>query len=164
MFVVHYYYENMSSRSSCYITTIALCSFTLGIAVPEALAKPADNYLGIGVRGGLNDDTDVVINAKFKITDLGGVSLSGRPAILFGNYTELRLALTGEGEIAPGWTPFFGVGVANNTDRSGRTNPMLAGGMDFQISERFVLQVGGNLIFQSNDTDKEFTATVNYSF
>jgi hypothetical protein len=154
----------MSTRSNYCITTIALCSFTLGIAAPEALAKPADNYMGIGVRGGLNDNTAVVINTKFKITDLGGVSLSGRPAIFFGKYTELRLALTGEGEIVPGWTPFFGVGVANNTDRNGQTNPMLAGGLDFQISERFVLQVGGNLIFQSNDTDKEFTATVNYSF
>lgn len=154
----------MSSRHSFYVTIITLCSLTFGIAAPEALAKPADNYIGVGARGGLYDDTTAIINAKFKITDFGGVSLSGRPAIFLGNYTELRFSLTGEREIVPGWTPFFGVGVATNTDRSGEVNPMLSGGLDFQISERFVLQVGGNFIFQSNDTDKELTATVNYLF
>jgi hypothetical protein len=154
----------MSSQSNFNVTIITLCSFTFGIGVPEVLAKPADNYVGVGVRGGFGDDTDAIVNAKFKITDFGGVSLSGRPAVFLGDYTEFRLSLTGEREIAPGWAPFLGGGLATNTDKSGEVNPMLTAGLDVQVSDRFVLQVGGNLIFQSNDTDKELTATVNYLF
>lgn len=154
----------MSSCSIFHFTIITMCSLTFGIGVPEVLAKPADNYIGVGVRGGLGDDTKAIVNAKFKIINFGGISFSGRPAIFFGDYTELRFSLTSEKEIAPGWTPFFGIGIATNTDRSGEVNTMLAGGLDFQVSERFVIQVGGNYIFQSNDTDKELTATVNYLF
>ncbi len=154
----------MSSQSNFGVTIITLCSLIFGVGLPEALAKPADNYIGVGIRGGLGDDTDAIINAKFKITDFGGVSLSGRPAIFLGDYTEFRFFLTGEREIAPGWSPFLGGGVATNTDRSGEINPTLTAGLDIQVSERFVLQVGGNIIFQSNDTDKELTATVNYLF
>jgi hypothetical protein len=154
----------MSSRISFNVAIITLCSFTFGIGVSEVSAKPADNYVGVGVRGGLGDDTDAIVNTKFKITDFGGISLSSRPAILFGDYTELRLSFTGEKEIVPGWSPFIGGGVAANTDRNREINPMLTAGLDVQVSNRFVLQVGGNLIFQSSDTDKELTVTVNYSF
>jgi hypothetical protein len=156
--------EKTMSIRSCFYATIATLCITFAVGVPQVLAKPADNYLGVGVRGGLNDDTVGVINAKFKITDLGGVSLSGRPAIFLGDYTELRLALTGEKEIIPGWSPFFGGGLATNTDRSGEVNFMLTAGLDFQVNERFVLQVGGNYIFQSNDTDTELAVTLNYLF
>ncbi len=146
------------------ITTIFTLCITFAIGVPHVLAKPADNYIGVGARGGLNDDTVGVINAKFKIIDLGGVSFSSRPAIFLGDYTELRLSLTGEKEIAPGWSPFLGGGLATNTDRSGETNLMFTGGLDLQINDRFVLQVGGNYIFQSNDTDAELAVTLNYVF
>lgn len=154
----------MSSRNSFKVMVITLCSLTFGIGVPEVLAKPTDSYIGVGARVPLRDDAAVIINAKFKITDVGEVSFAARPAILLGEYTELRFALTGEKEIAPGWTPFLGFGVATNTDGNGETNPMLAGGLDFQISEKVVLQVGGNWIFQSNDTDREVNVTVNYLF
>ena len=157
----------MSIRSGFHfivITIFTLCSLNIVMGTPLTLAKPANNYIGVGARGGLNDDTVGVINAKFKITDLGGVSLSARPAIFLGDYTELRLSLTGEKEILPGWSPFLGGGLATNTDQSGEVNFMLAGGLDFQINERFVLQVGGNYIFQSNDTDAELAITLNYLF
>jgi hypothetical protein len=153
-----------SHRRRFYGTLITLCSLNLAIGAPEALAKPVDNYIGGGVRAGLNDDTTALINAKVKITDLGDVTLSGRPAVLFGDETEFRLAITGEGEIAPDFFPFFGGGVALNTDGTGDTRPLVTAGLDFKVSERFVLQFGGNVIFKSNDTDAELTATVNYSF
>jgi hypothetical protein len=153
----------MSIRSGFHATIITLY-ITCTIGGTPVLAKPADNYLGVGVRGGLKDDTVGVINAKFKIIDLGGVSFSGRPAVFLGDYTELRLALTGEKEIMPGWSPFVGGGLATNTDRSGETNFMLTAGLDFKINERLVLQGTGNYIFQSNDTDAELAVTLNYSF
>ena len=146
------------------VTILTLCSLTFGIGVPEVLAKPVDNYIGVGARAPLVDDFAVIINAKIKIADFGGVGLSGRPAIFLGKYTELRFALTGEKEISPGWTPFFGGGVATNTDGTGETNPMLSGGVDVQLGERFVLNIGGNFIFQSDDRERELTATVNYMF
>ncbi len=146
------------------IATIFTLCITFATDVPHVLSKPADNYIGVGARGGLNDDTVGVINAKFKIIDLGGVSFSSRPAVFLGDYTELRLSLTGEKEIAPGWSPFLGGGLATNTDRSGELNFMLSAGLDLQVSEKFVLQVGGNYIFQSNDTDAELAVTLNYVF
>jgi hypothetical protein len=155
--------RTMRIRGGLHTTIITLC-ITFAIGVPQVWAKPADNYLGVGVRGGLNDDAVGVINAKFKIIDLGGVSLSGRPAVFWGDYTELRLALTSEKEIVPGWSPFLGGGLATNTNRSGEVNFMLTTGLDFQINERLVLQGSGNYIFKSNDTDAELTITLNYLF
>jgi hypothetical protein len=153
----------MSIRSGSHATIFTLC-ITCAIGGSQVLAKPADNYIGVGVRGGLNDDAVGVINAKFKIIDLGEVSLSGRPAVFLGDYTELRLALTSEKEIIPGWSPFVGGGLATNTDRSGETNFMLTAGLDFKINERLVIQSSGNYIFQSNDTDAELAVTLNYLF
>jgi hypothetical protein len=143
---------------------VTLCSLNFGICVPEVFAKPIDNYIGAGARAPLRDPLVLILNAKVKIADLGGVSFSGRPAIFLGNSTESRFALTGEKEISPGWTPFLGVGVATNTDQSGETNPMLSVGVDIQVSEKIVLNVGGNWIFQSNDNDREINVTVNYLF
>jgi hypothetical protein len=154
----------MSSRNSFKVMIVTLCSLNFGICVPEVFAKPIDNYIGAGARAPLRDPLVLILNAKVKIADLGGVSFSGRPAIFLGNSTESRFALTGEKEISPGWTPFLGVGVATNTDQSGETNPMLSVGVDIQVSEKIVLNVGGNWIFQSNDNDREINVTVNYLF
>jgi hypothetical protein len=154
----------MSSRNSFKVIIVTLCSLSFGICVPEVFAKPIDNYIGVGARLPLQDDLSLILNAKLKIADLGGVSFSGRPAIFLGEFTESRFSLTGEKEIIPGWTPFFGVGVATNTDRSGETNLMLSGGVDVQVSEKLVLNVGGNWIFQSDDSDREINVTMNYLF
>lgn len=154
----------MSIRNSFIVTILAVSSLTFGIGGSEVLAKPTDSYIGVGARAPLQDENAVILNAKFKLIDFGNVSVAGRPAIFLGRFTELRFALTGETEIAPGWTPFLGVGVATNTDGSGEVNSMFAGGLDLQISEKVVLQIGGNWIFQSDDSDREITATINYLF
>ncbi len=154
----------MSSLNSFKVMIVTVCTIIFGIGVPEVLAKPVDNYLGIGARAPLRDDPAVIINAKLKIADLGGVGISGRPAIFLGKYTELRFALTGEKEVSPGWTPFFGGGIATNTDGNGESNPMLSGGVDVQLGESLVLNIGGNFIFQSNDRDREINVSVNYLF
>jgi hypothetical protein len=149
---------------------VALSMLTFGMGVPEVSAKPIDNYIGIGARAPLGviepfvDPVAVILNAKLKIVDIGGISFSARPAIFLGSYTESRFSLTGEKEISPGWAPFFGVGVATNTDESGETNTMLSGGVDVKIGESVALNVGGNWIFQSNDNDREINVTLNYLF
>ena len=63
----------MSSRNSFKVTIVTLCSLTFGIGVPEVLAKPIDSYIGVGARAPLQDDPALIINAKLKIADLGGV-------------------------------------------------------------------------------------------
>jgi hypothetical protein len=143
---------------------VTLYSLTFGIGVPEVFAKPIDNYIGVGARAPLQDDLSLILNAKLKIADLGGVSFSARPALFLGKSTESRFSLTGEKEISPGWTPFFGVGVATNTDQSGETNLMVSGGVDIKVGEKLVFNVGGNWIFQSDDSDREINVTVNYLF
>lgn len=146
------------------ITSAAIFGLALGLYEPSALADPADYFLGAGARAGFNDETAAVINAKVKVADFGEISLSGRPAIFLGSETEFRLALTGEGEIAPNCSPFVGGGLAVNTDGSGNVDPMLSAGVDFQLAKQVVMQVGGNFIFEANDTDTELIATVNYAF
>jgi len=155
----------MRCKVSLCAAVLALSGFSLGMAAaPEAWADPVDNYVGVGVRGGLNDDVAAVLGAKVKIADFGELSLSGRPAIFIGNETEFRVALTGEGEVSPDFSPFFGGGLAINTDGSDDIDPLVAAGLDFRMTEQVVIQAGGNFIFKDGDTDAELTATVNYVF
>lgn len=157
-------HQDLRNRGVFYGTVATTLGLLWSFGPPVALADPADYYVGVGVRAGFNDDTAAVISAKATVADFGDFGLSGRSALLFGNETEFRLALTGEGEIAPNWSPFLGGGVAINTDGSGDVDPLITTGLDFQATEQIVIQVGGNLIFKSNDTDAEAIATVNYAF
>lgn len=154
----------MPNRNSFKVMIVTLCTLTFGIGVPGVLAKPIDNYFGIGARMPLQDPLSLIINAKFKIVDFGGVSFSGRPAIFLGEYTESRFSLTGEMQTGSNWAPFLGAGLATNTDRSGETNSMVSAGVDIGISEKLVFSVGGNWIFQADDNDREVNVTLNYLF
>jgi hypothetical protein len=130
-----------------------------------AIAAPAANYIGGGVRAGLQDDTLFILNGKFKAADLGNtISLSGRPTVMFGDAVELRLAVTGEGEVARNLSPFFGGGVSINTDGGGKAYPLLNAGLDYRLADQLVIQVGGNLLFKSGSTDTEMTASLDYAF
>jgi hypothetical protein len=154
----------MQYRVGSYGVIVTLLGLTVGLGSPAAQADPADHYVGAGLRAGLNDDTAAVVNAKVKVLDLGDISLSGRPALVIGNAAELRLAVTGEGDIVPRVSPYLGGGIAINTDGNGDTDPLLTTGLDVKVIKKVVIQVGSNFIFKSNDTDAEVTATVNYAF
>ncbi|MBE9030104.1 hypothetical protein IQ266_10225 [filamentous cyanobacterium LEGE 11480] len=145
-------------------TVLALLVLPLGAGSSPALAAPAANHIGAGIRTGFQDESAFVLNGKVKVADFGQVSLSGRPTILFNDEAEFRLAITGEGEVAPNWSPYFGGGIAINTDATGDVDPLLTAGIDFLLADQLVLQVGGNLLFKANDTDTELTATANYAF
>jgi len=138
----------------------------LGLAPAGAIAEPPVHYLGVGARGGFNDSTAAVINAKLKINgeDRPGVSL--RPALLLGDEIEVRLPLTVDLELGEQFFPFAGAGVAYNTDGLSAVDPMLTAGTDVRLVENLVLGLEGNFIFQldSSDTDAEFIGTVNYEF
>jgi hypothetical protein len=142
----------------------AIALFAFGLCAPAALADPADYYIGAGVRGGFNDETAAVIHAKLKVADFGDISLSSRPAVFIGSESEFRLALTGEGEIAPNVSPFLGGGLAINTDHNGAVDPMLSAGIDIQVADHLVIGVSGNFILEAHDIDTELTTTLNYVF
>jgi hypothetical protein len=151
----------MGIRSVFCAAVVAIVS----LSSTAAIAAPAANYIGGGVRTGLQDDTLFILNGKFKAADLGNiVSLSGRPTVMFGDEVELRLAVTGEGEVAKNLSPFFGGGLSINTDGGGKVYPLLNAGVDYRLADQLVIQVGGNLLFKSGDTDTELTASLGYAF
>jgi hypothetical protein len=152
----------MQNQNGFYGAIVAIVS--LGLVTPGAFAVPVANYIGGGLRAGLRDDTAAMINGKVKVADFGTVSLSGRPTVMFSDEVEWRLAVTGEAEVAPNLSPFFGGGVALNTDGGGKTYPLLNAGLDYRLADQLVIQVGGNLLFKSGDTDTELTASLNYAF
>jgi hypothetical protein len=152
----------MGIRCGVWAVVVAIAS--LGSAT-GAIAAPAANYIGGGIRTGFQDDTLFVLNGKFKATDLGNtISLSGRPTVMFGDEVELRLAVTGEGEVARNLSPFLGGGLSINTDGGGQVYPLLNAGVDYRLGDQLVIQVGGNLLFKSGDTDTELTASLGYAF
>jgi hypothetical protein len=50
-------------------------------------------------------------------------------------------------------SPFFGLGIATNTDSSGKTKPMATAGLDINITRNLALAASINVIYQSEDED-----------
>jgi hypothetical protein len=166
------------------IMRVRLFGWSLGVAggvlgsilfqSSSALAEPSPSvqvpayYVGAGFRGGKGDATAAVIDSKIKLTDLGHLTLSTRPALLMGGYdTEWRLPFTVEGQKnARGFALFGGAGLAYNMDDLGDVDAMLTGGLDKALNRRLVVNLTINFIWQSaiSDDDTEFLASLNYGF
>ncbi len=154
------------------LNLVVLTALTVGaVTAPAAQAQlrpdllPPDHYVGVGIRAGLSDPTAFVIDSKIKITELADVAtLSVRPAVVFDNSTELRLPLSVDLGLSERFFPYGGAGVAYNADGSSRIDPMITGGVDVSITRNLVLDLNLNMLFKPNDTDTEFTATINYAF
>lgn len=145
-----------------------LSQSTIALAEPLPAAEVPAYYVGAGIRGGKGDATAAVIGSKIKLTDLGDLTLSTRPALLMGGYdTEWRLPITVEGQTnARGISFFGGGGLAYNMDDLGEVDAMLTGGLDMALKRRLVLSMTINFIWQSDisDDDTEFMVTLNYGF
>ncbi|MEM9486401.1 MAG: hypothetical protein AAGA83_22215 [Cyanobacteria bacterium P01_F01_bin.116] len=122
-----------------------------------------DNYVGLGIRTGFNDSTSLVVDSKVEVLPLDEASVSLRPALFIGNDFEGRLPVSFDLPVDEQFLIFGGGGFAYNFDDSD-FDPMVTGGVDMAVSERLVLNVEGNLIFKSNDTDAELTASINWLF
>lgn len=138
----------------------------LAIATP-ALALPGDNeignYVGLGVRSGLNDPFAAVIDSKLEIFKLDQNTVSVRPAIYIGDDFEGRFPISYDLILDEQFLFFGGGGFAYNFDDSD-FDPMLTAGVDMPLSERLILNVEGNLIIKSNDTDAEIAGSINWRF
>lgn len=163
----------MKSRFSCRSIGVIggvlggiLAQSTIARAEPPPSAEAPAYYVGAGLRGGKADAVAAVIGAKIKVTDLGDLTLSTRPALLMGGYdTEWRLPITVEGRTgARGISLFGGGGLAYNMDDLGEVDAMLTGGLDMALNGRLVLSMTINYIWQSeiSDDDTEFMVTLNY--
>ena len=118
---------------------IILSQSTIALAESQPSAEVPAYYVGAGIRGGKGDATAAVIDSKIKLTDLGDLTLSTRPALLMGAY---------------------------NMDDLGEVDPMLTGGLDMPLNRRLIVNLTINFIWQSDisDDDTEFLATLNYGF
>jgi hypothetical protein len=127
-----------------------------------------DNYVGVGARGLMGDPLAAVIGAKLKLFDLGGFTLSTRPALLFGGYDdEWSLPFTIEGKLnSYGFAWFGGAGVRHGMDDLGDTDPMVTGGVDVSLGNRLVLNLTINYMWQTaiDDIDGEVLMSINYGW
>jgi hypothetical protein len=145
-----------------------LSQSTIALAEPPPSTAAPAYYVGAGVRGGKGDAVAAVIDSKIKLTDLGNLTLSTRPALLMGGYdTEWRLPVTVEGhQNERGISWFGGGGLAYNMDDLDEIDGMLTGGMDLALNRRLIVSLTINFIWQSaiSDDDTEFYASLNYGF
>ena len=139
---------------------MALSSSALAIPLVD---NEIQNYVGAGVRSGLNDETALVLDSKFEVLQFEQASVSVRPALLIGDEFEGRLPVYYDLPLDSQFLFFGGGGFAYNFDE-GDFDPMLTAGLDLGLSERLILNVEGNLIIKSDDTDAELAVSVNWQF
>jgi hypothetical protein len=127
---------------------VAVLSTT--IAAP-ALAAPG-NYIGPGVTFGLGPSGDASFGLESKF-DLSS-SWSFRPGIAFGNGgTQYGALVSYNLDIFsnPAFTPFVGAGVAHYTNNNNSTTtPLLAVGLDYELSPQWVLLTKVNIPLSNN--------------
>ena len=142
---------------------MGVCAIAAPVLAQPSAESGIENYIGVGVRAGLNDDTAAVIDSKLEVVSFEQGSVSVRPALFIGDDFESRLPVSFDLPLEEQFLVFGGGGFAYNFDSSD-FDPMITGGLDMALSERLILNVEGNLIFKSNDTDAEVAASVNWLF
>jgi len=142
---------------------VATALFLLAPAATHAQPVSPDYYVGLGIRTGLYDSTALVIDSRITLARVEPWTASLRPTLLLAGAPELRVAATIDYVIEDRVVPYAGAGIAWNESGSARTDPMLAAGLDWVLVGPLVLDLNLNHLFQPNDTDTEFTASLNYS-
>ena len=136
---------------------------------PEARHQIPDNFVGVGARGLKGDPLAAVFGAKVKLGDVSNLSFSTRPEFLVGGFDspEWRLPFTLDSKVNEyGFAWFGGGGLAYNMDDLGETDPMVSGGINIPLGERWVVNAQINYMWQHaiHDLDGEFILTLNYGF
>jgi opacity protein-like surface antigen len=133
---------------------------------------------GGGARFNFGDPTDAAVYGRLgRIIDKN-FAISLRPRYIFGNIDEqgksnnegsFQMPLTLDLKPTSRLSPYLGVGIATNTDSTGKTNAMMILGADISLSRNISIDLGLNYIFQSsnldsNNRDLELDAMIYWRF
>ena len=118
--------------------------------------------LGGGARIGIGDPTFPMVFGRVGRRLSEELAISLRPNYIFGN-SDNQGNRNNEGafqmpltlDFAPDelFSPFFGLGIATNTDSNGKTEPMVSAGVDLNITPNLSIAASINVIYQSGDQD-----------
>lgn len=118
---------------------------------------------GGGLRIGIGEpDYPMAYGRLGIILSDGDLGVSLRPSYIFGNSDSLgrsnnegafQMPLTFDFVPNNRISPFFGLGIAANTDSNGKTKPMATAGLDINITRNLTLAASINVIYQPEDED-----------
>jgi hypothetical protein len=131
--------------------------------------------IGTGYHGFAGDRSSPVLTGRlgYAFGEEFGVSL--RPTYIFLNRDlqgvdnsdgAFQMPLTLDLFPRAVFSPYFGAGIATNTDTNNTTDAMLTGGIDLNLVRYLTLGLNVNYIFESslNDTDWEAMALLYFRF
>jgi outer membrane protein W len=163
-------------------STSAADPSTPDAASPEPAKSVQQNpwILGIGggARIGFGEPTYPLIYGRLGRIVNEDVAISLRPRYIFGNIDEqgksnnegaFQMPLTVNLKPTSWLSPYLGVGIATNTDSTGKTDAMVSLGADISLSRNIAIDLGLNYIFQSssldtNNRDLELDALIYWRF
>lgn len=134
--------------------------------------------LGAGARIGFGEPTYAEIYGRAGYAANNDVGVSIRPRYIFGNIDmagnrnsegAFQMPITIDVKPQGPVSPYFGAGIATNTDSTGETNAMLSGGIDFRLMNNLRADASINYIFESskyddNGRDIEASVVLYYKF
>ena len=131
--------------------------------------------IGTGYHGFAGDRPSPVLTGRLGYAFGEGFGVSLRPTYIFLN-RDLQGVDNSDGAFQMPLTldlfprailsPYFGAGIATNTDSNNTTDAMLTGGIDLNLVRHLTLGLNVNYIIQSelNDTDWEAMALLYFRF
>jgi hypothetical protein len=131
--------------------------------------------IGTGYHGFAGDRPSPVLTGRLGYAFGEGFGVSLRPTYIFLNRDlqgvdnsdgAFQLPLTLDLFPRAILSPYFGAGIATNTDSNNTTDAMLTGGIDLNLLRHLTLGLNVNYIIQSelNDTDWEAMALLYFRF
>ena len=159
----------VAALPACQTSSASTYPSTAAAHDTEARRQIPDNFVGVGARGLKGDPLAAVFGAKVKLGEVSNLSFSTRPEFLVGGFDspEWRLPFTLDSKVNEyGFAWFGGGGLAYNMDDLGKTDPMVSGGINIPLGERWVVNAQINYMWQHaiHDLDGEFILTLNYGF
>jgi hypothetical protein len=134
--------------------------------------------LGAGARIGFGEPTYPEVYGRFGYAFNKDVGVSVRPRYIFGNIDlagnrnsegAFQIPLTIDYKPLGPVNPYFGAGIATNTDSTGETNAILSAGVDIRLVKNLRADASINYIFENsrydeNGRDIEASVVLYYKF
>jgi len=120
--------------------------------------------LGAGARIGFGEPTYPELFGRVGYAATNDVGVSIRPRYIFGNIDlagnrnsegAFQMPITIDVKPLGPVNPYFGAGIATNTDSTGETNGMVSGGIDIRLMKNLRADASINYIFESSKYDED---------